>query len=281
MDTLFGTAMFGNTAYNVTMNTIVDQIKVMEARLLAVSQQSRSTGVVFQRWAFGSEADFLHWYLADNPSGEGPSAFVDIVSIWAFGPSESGATEWLVDLHRSRSVGFKASADTLYAHSMTTRYPRMFVGKVDTILSSHTIKMLESVEAWRGNGMGDGSKEKLLDQLQYAVKSHASYCEDYLPDGLVRQVALRTAQATQHFFQTMASYLDEELTMLTSFDLPAKQTLLLLSQQVVHICDDLFEFRNQAKGVDVSNRASTATRYAWVSLQALGCMEGSFPPPET
>ncbi len=62
--------------------------------------------------------------------------------------------------------------------------------------------------------------------------------------------------------------------MLTSFDLPAKQTLLLLSQQVVHICDDLFEFRNQAKGVDVSNRASTATRYAWVSLQALGCMEG-------
>ncbi len=42
---------------------------------------------------------------------------------------------------------------------------------------------------------------------------------------------------------------------------------------MVHICDDLFEFRNQAKGVDVSNRVATASRYAWVTLQALGCMD--------
>jgi hypothetical protein len=95
-----------------------------------------------------------------------------------------------------------------------------------------------------------------------------------LPDGPLRQAALRSAQVTQHFFQTLASYLDDELTMLTSFNLPAKQTLLLLSNQVVHICDDLFEYRNQAKGVDVSNRVSSATRYAWVTLQSLGCMEG-------
>lgn len=157
---------------------------------------------------------------------------------------------------------------------MTTRYPRAFVGKVDTILSAQTIKMLESVDAWRGNGMGDGFKERLLDQIQHAVRSHTNYCEDYLPDGPLRQAALRSAQVTQHFFQTLASYLDDELTMLTSFNLPAKQTLLLLSNQVVHICDDLFEYRNQAKGVDVSNRVSSATRYAWVTLQSLGCMEG-------
>ena len=62
--------------------------------------------------------------------------------------------------------------------------------------------------------------------------------------------------------------------MLTSFSLLAKQTLLLLSNQVVHICDNLFEFRNQAKGVDVSNRIACASRYTWVTLQALSCMEG-------
>ena len=46
---------------------------------------------------------------------------------------------------------------------------------MDSILSSQTIKMLESVDVWRGNGMGNGFKEWLLDdQLQYAVKSHAS-----------------------------------------------------------------------------------------------------------
>ena len=272
-DTSFGTTMSGSTEVELTMNALLSMIRTVESRLQSVSDRARSTGVVFHRLAFASEADFGYWYLSNNPQGEGPSAFVDIVSIWSFQPSDSGTTEWLQDLHRSQSVGFKASPDTLYAHSMTTRYPRAFVGKVDTIRSADTIKMLASVDDWRGNGMGDGWKERLLDQLQHAVQSHAAYCEDYLPDGPVRQAALRSAQVTQHFFQTLAAYLDDELSMLSSFNLPPKQTLLLLSNQVVHICDDLFEFRNQAKGVDVGNKAVCATRYAWVTLQALGCME--------
>ncbi len=122
--------------------------------------------------------------------------------------------------------------------------------------------------------MGDGFKERLLDQLQYVVKSHASYCEDYLSDGPVQQAALRMAQSMQHFFQSLAAYLDNELAMLTSFSLSSKQTLLLLSNQVVHISDDLFDFRKQAKGIDVANRIASSSRYAWVMLQALGCMEG-------
>ena len=273
-DTSFGTTTVGSAEVELTMNALLSQIRTVDSRLQSISDRTRSTGVVFHRLAFASEADFGYWYLSNNPQGEGPSAFVDIVSIWSFGSSESGATEWLVDLHRSQSIGFKASPDTLYAHSMTTRYPKAFVGKIDTIRSADTIKMLASVDDWRGNGMGDGFKERLLDQLQHAVQSHAAYCEDYLPDGPLRQAALRTAQVTQHFFQTLAAYLDDELSMLSSFNLPAKQTLLLLSNQVVHICDDLFEFRNQAKkGVDVGNKAVCATRYAWVTLQALGCME--------
>lgn len=209
-DTSFGRTTVGTTEVDLTMNSMLSQVRSLESRLQAVSDRTRSTGVVFHRLAFASESDFGYWYLSNNPQGEGPSAFVDIVSIWSFGSSESGATEWLVDLHRSQLIGFKASPDTLYAHSMTTRYPKAFVGKVDTIRSADTIKMLASVDDWRGNGMGDRFKERLLDQLQHAVQSHAAYCEDYLPDGPVRQAALRTAQVTQHFFQTLAAYLDDE-----------------------------------------------------------------------
>jgi hypothetical protein len=182
-DTSFEQVNVGSTTVDLTLNILLNQIQTLEARVQSVSERSRNTGVVFHRLAFGSEADFGYWYLTNNPSGEGPSAFVDMISIWSFAASESGTTEWLTDLHRAQSVGFKVSPDTIYAHSMTTRYPRVFVGKVDTILSSQTIKMLESVDAWRGNGMGDGFKERLLDQLQYAVQSHAGYCEDYLPEG--------------------------------------------------------------------------------------------------
>ncbi len=276
MNTPFGNILVGSTPTTVTMTTVFDQIKALETKMGAALQQSsfKNKGVVFQKWAFGSETEFKQWYLADNPSGGGPSAFVDLVSIWAFATSESGTAKWLTEVHRSKAVGFRASPDTLYAHSMMIRYPKVFVGKAEAILSSHIIHMLTSTEAWRGNGMGDGHKDKLMEQLNYAVQSHTNYCEDFLPDGPVRMLALKTAAATQLFFQAFASYMDEELTMLNSFGLPEKQSLLLLSQQVVHICDDLFESRNQASGVDLANRLATATRYAWASLQALGSMEG-------
>ena len=79
-------------------NAMLSQIRTLESRVQAVSDRTRTTGVVFHRLAFASEADFGYWYLSNNPQGEGPSAFVDIISIWAFGSAESGTTEWLVDI---------------------------------------------------------------------------------------------------------------------------------------------------------------------------------------
>ena len=146
-DTLFGTAQVGSTAIDLTMNTLLSHLQSLSARLQMVADRSQNSGVVFHRLSFASEVEFGYWYLANNPQGKGPAAFVDIISIWAFALSELGATEWLVDLHRLQSVGFKASPDTLHAHLMTTRYPWAFVGKIDSILSSQTIKMLESVDA--------------------------------------------------------------------------------------------------------------------------------------
>ena len=107
-DTSFGRTQVGSTEVELTMNAMLSQIRTLESRVQAVSDRTRSTGVVLHRLMFASEADFGYWYLSNNPQGEGPSAFVDIVSIWAFGSAESGTTEWLVDLHRSQSVGFKA-----------------------------------------------------------------------------------------------------------------------------------------------------------------------------
>jgi hypothetical protein len=271
-DTSFGHVLIGSSSVEVTMNTVLSQIRSLESHVQAVADQVKSTGVAFHSWTFSSETDFGAWYMANNPSGGGPSAFVDIVSIWSFASTESGTEEWLLGLHWSQAVGFKATPDTAYAHSMTTRYPRVFVGKVDTILSSQTIKMLESVEIWHGNGMGDGFKERLSSQLNNAIESHMRYCEDYVPDGPVRAAALKSAQATFVFFHTMVAYLDDELAMLTSFNLPPKQTLLLLSNQVVQICEDLFEFRNHPTSVDILNRVATAIRYGWVTLQSQGCM---------
>ena len=41
----------------------------------------------------------------------------------------------------------------------------------------------------------------------------------------------------------------------------------------MQICDDTFELRNCANNVDLQNPLATTTRYAWVTLQALGTMD--------
>ncbi len=48
------------------------------------------------------------------------------------------------------------------------------------------------------------------------------------------------------FWHALVAYLDDEYSMLTSCNLLPKHILLLLSNQVVQICDDLFDYRDKA-----------------------------------
>jgi hypothetical protein len=76
-----------------------------------------------------------------------------------------------------------------------------------------------------------------------------------------------------NFWQMLSAYIEEEISMLSSFNMLEKNICLLMSNQVVQICDDLAEFRSNARNVAVDN-LETGARYAWVTLQSLNCMEG-------
>ncbi len=204
------------------------------------------------------------------------AGFVDLISIWAFAAGDSVDTStWLNKAHRAKSVGLKGgSADAMYAHSMARRYPAAFTGKEkNQILSTTTIKMLETYKAWRGTIMGDRQKERLTTDLQLAANRHRQYCQDFVPEGVLRDTAIRTAEYTIQFWNALAAHIEDEYTLLLSFKLLPKHVLLLLSDQVVQICDDMFELRNCANNVDLQNPLATTTRYAWVTLQALGMMD--------
>ena len=109
--------------------------------------------------------------------------------------------------------------------------------------------------------MGDGQKERMTSDLQMAVNRHLQYCLDFVPEGVLQETVIKTAEYTLQFWNALAAYIP-------------KHVLLLLSNQVVQICDDVFEFRNCANNINFQNPLATTTWYAWVMLQALGVMEG-------
>ena len=121
--------------------------------------------------------------------------------------------------------------------------------------------------------MGDGYKATLTKALNGAVERHRTHCNDQVPPGVVRDMALKTAEHTMLFWHSFVAYLDEEYLMLTSFNLLPKHILLLLSNHVVQICDDILDFRNKAVTTDISNQLASALMFGWVTLQAHGCME--------
>ncbi len=112
--------------------------------------------------------------------------------------------------------------------------------------------MFDSHNAWREDGAGNGNKQCLTDTLATAVCRHWQYCKDYLPEGEMRIMALRTTAAANTFWERLFAYIDYEYSLLASFKLLSKHILLLLSNQVVQICDDVFEYRSNASNVDVS-----------------------------
>ncbi len=90
----------------------------------------------------------------------------------------------------------------------------------------------------------------------------------------MKAMALQTADTANTFWEHLVVYINDEYSLLVSFKLPPKHILLLLSNQVVQICDDIFEFQSNASNIDISKRGPAAARFAWVSLQAQHCMAG-------
>jgi hypothetical protein len=90
----------------------------------------------------------------------------------------------------------------------------------------------------------------------------------------MKAMALRSADTANKFWERLVAYINDEHSLLASFKLLPKHILLLLSNQVVQICDDIFEFWSNASNVDISECGPAAAWFAWVSLQAQHCMAG-------
>ena len=85
-------------------------------------------------------------------------------------------------------------------------------------------------------------------------------------------MALRSGEATNSFWERLVAYIEDKNTLLMSFKLFAKDVLVLLSNQVVQIRDNIYEFCGNAANVDITERGPAAARFAWVTLQAQNCM---------
>jgi hypothetical protein len=169
-----GTAIMGGTETTITANMLFNLVQELQAKVDILLEQAKNTGIIFHDTAFNLESKYSVWLAFHNPSGAGCAAMVNFQSIWAFAESESqDSSAWLNNMEKSRKIGLRGGRfEASYMHSMGQKYPSAFVGKEKNITSTTTLKMLELIEQWQGNGMGGGYKASLTKALQAAIKQH-------------------------------------------------------------------------------------------------------------
>ena len=275
LDTIFGASHVGGTPVDISMNYMVSRLHSLSTSIVDLESRLHSSGISFEGMNFHSDEDFVKWFMANNPRGLGMSAFVDIISIWSFLNVPQTSAEWLSMLEKSAKLGF-GPLDTAYIHSMTYKYPPKFAGKATVILSTEHIKMLKSMDDWRGTSegmsMGDGIRDQLLSEIRSAATNHAQYCRDNLPEGKFRSMAIQTGNETLAFFIALVGYLEAEITTLGNLSIQDSHVLLLLSNQIVRMCDDIHEIRTHGSRTSLDNHPLAAARFACVTLRALACM---------
>ena len=237
-------------------------------------ERSKTQGVAFYKVAFPSQSEFKAWYLQGNPTGKALSAFVDLISIWAFAAhSRDTPMEFLQRAAKSKVVDLMSGVDIDYAHSMTIRYPGAFESpKNEEMTAHHRFGIFNTLAEWKGTGALDGKKERLLETLRLAVDRHRSYCDDNLAPGPVKDHALRSASFTQSFFEALLTHLEGEISLFSTLKLADKKIFTLLSNELMQVCDELFEVRQLGINVDYANKLEVGMKFAWVTFHALGKM---------
>ena len=92
------------------------------------------------------------------------------------------------------------------------------------ILYTNTIKMFKSLEAWRGNSIGNGSMNTYYLRCVWWSLVTVSIARATCLVALCVLVssATRSSEYTINFFQALVTHIDDEINMLHSFGLPSK-----------------------------------------------------------
>jgi hypothetical protein len=184
-DTVFGVGHINGVDLDLSMNTLFGLVKSLDAKVQILAERAKNTGVLFHEIAYASEKEFCLAYHPLNPSGKGVAGFVDIISIWNFTAINHGDSAlWFTKQKNAKSVGFPHALDAKHAYSMEVQYPSSFAGTYKEDLTSLlTIKMLKTIAAWHGNGLGDGYKEKLTEASLKPFAATRSIAKTLSPRG--------------------------------------------------------------------------------------------------
>lgn len=233
-------------------------------------------GVAVANFKFDG-ADEVQTLLADE--GVNPARlaiFVDAVSLMAHSmDGYKTPTELAEQVKLMISCGIADGECHRTIFSFSAMYPSGLLTNDKTeVKEGETFPMLKSKGIWKGSMGYTGARAKFLEKIDVATQKAHTYISLHTKPGRLRELCLAMSRASQQFHHDLFTYLDNDFERLVQFGINEKDCLILVSDQIHIVFEQLFKKRmHLASFSQLNDLSEYAAQLAHISLKAHGIMD--------
>jgi len=132
--------------------------------------------------------------------------------------------------------------------------------------------VLESIDAYLGTGMGDGMKDRALNELRGNLADGRAYARSNL-SGVLLDVALKCMQKVETFYGLTFGHIDNLIHQLSEAKMPEKQIMILCSRVLWMLAETVLPAHRAVSHANSSNKGLLAAAAAVATLQEVKILD--------
>jgi hypothetical protein len=202
------------------------------------------------------------------------AVFCDMCSLLAHATDGFRSTNSLAERAKlMMNVGIGDGSCHRTVFSFEQRYPPTFHDDGE-IKDGEAFPIFKSRKVWCGMDGRSGQRARFLERVDTAAEKAAVYIKRCTNPGPLQELCLEMARVSQHFWGALFSYLNNDLERLLQFGIAEKECLVLLTEQLDIVFQQLFIKRMHMPEISTLNvEPAYAASVAYYTLQAHAVME--------
>ena len=101
-----------------------------------------------------------------------------------------------------------------------------------------------------------------------AYEHARDYIRETLPSGKFHDMALFLAAESLNFIQALFNHMEDKITKLMGMGIDKEPVLILVSGQVIHVFESLFDVRQHAREMNKGPKIDVLVSVVWATLEA-------------
>ena len=234
--------------------SLTAQQELLEAQQLELAQQREHIATLRAEAAVVSQQDQMNRYSLMDEAGltalledEGfdPSRvaiFCDMNSLLSHATEAfKGITELGERTKLMIQCGIADQSCQKTIFSFERQYPPGFeTNEGGTVRDGDTFPIFKSKKVWVGSDGRSGARAKYLSKVDTASERAIAYVMRYTKAGPLRELCLEMIRTSQRFWTGLFDYLNNDLERLIQFGISEKECLVLVSEQLQIVFEQVF-----------------------------------------